>query len=453
VVAVPVALGLGAYIALHIVEPKLALTWSYAHLHRRPALPWIAGALVVLTPPAALLAWRHPAGARPLRAMSRMQVLGWFVAGLAVVGVIGFSYPTPVVSIDPVYLLQSVDKASFDNARWLLTLFAYAGLSRLLHPPLNAAQIVRGVNAVMETVALVALAGAARRLSATRREAVAITLLAWTTFGVLQLAMGYIDIYPVVLGVTALFLWSGLAAIQGRIHPAWPIAVAALGPFWYIGLVLIGPATLVIAFETVRRPGGVRRLVVAAAAAVVVAGLATVPTYGRPFAWRAFHEAAAAASGWELGLSPTSSLLPPSFMFSVLHAEELLHTMILVDGVGVLLIVVAGGWCLAGPWRRTWDPAAAFLAAVVGPCLVFAFVMDPLWGAYADWDLFCYGAAATSLLGGYAFVVWGRRCPALFPALCGLALAANGVHLLARLNALRVDVQAHMRESPYHARW
>jgi hypothetical protein len=450
VVASLLGLGFAAYAALHLLEPRLALTWSYAHLHRRPALPWVGAALLALGPPLATRAWRSPASAaalRPLRAHRTAAAAG---LALLVVGGAGFAWPVSVVSIDPAFLLQSVHDASNVNPRWHLTLAAYAGLSRLLRPALSPTEIIRGVNAVMATVGLRALAAAARRLAATRGEAAAMALLAWSAFGTLQLALGYVDVYPVALAVTALYLWTGLGAIRGDTHPAWPLGLAALGPFAYLGLALLAPSTLVVAATCLQRPRGGRRLLAAGAVALVVAGAATVPGFGRPFAWGTFLDAAARASGAELGLSPTSSVLPAWALLSAGHAREVLHTLLLVDGIGVWLVVVAGGWALAGPWRRTWDPAAAFLAAVVVPEVAFLVVMDPLWGAFADWDLFGWGAAATSLLGGYAFVLWGRRCPARFPALLGLALAAAGVHLLARLNALHVDLKAHLVESPHH---
>ena len=74
-------------------------------------------------------------------------------------------------------------------------------------------------------MALAALAGCARRLGRTRGEVVAITLLAWSAFGVLQLAIGYVDVYPTVLALMALYLWAALGALDGTLHPVW-----ALGP-------------------------------------------------------------------------------------------------------------------------------------------------------------------------------------------------------------------------------
>jgi len=49
-------------------------------------------------------------------------------------------------------------------------------------------------------------------------------------------------------------------------------------------------------------------------------------------------------------------------------------------------------------------------------------------------------------------VACGRKHPRAFGYLLGLALAAAGVHLLARWNALDVDLPRHLLESPYHVR-
>lgn len=450
-VAALLVLGLGAYVALHLFEPRLPLTWAYAHLYRRPLLPWLAVVLLLALPPAAATAWRRPWCGAPVRPFTAGQIAGLLLLTIAAVGVVGFRFPAHAISIDPWALLQSVKEATNTNPRWHLTLVTYDAIARLLGGRLSPSNTIRGFSTVATSIGLVGLAGAARRLARTRGEAVAITLLVWTGFGTIQLAMAYIDVYPVALAIAGLFAWTALGTLRGRVHPLWPLALAGIGPFWYEGLVLLGPAAAFVALVAASRPGGVRRVAIGVALAVALAGLATVPGYGHPFAWPAYLEGLARASDAELGLSPTSSLLPAWALFSGWHANDVLQTVILVDGVGVLLVAVAGTWCVAARvWQHPWDLDAIFLAALVAPQLLFLFMMDPLWGAFADWDLFSWGAATTSLLGAYAFVTWGRRRPDVFPVLLGLALAAAGVHLLARLSALDVELVAHLRESPYH---
>jgi len=300
----------------------------------------------------------------------------------------------------------------------------------------------------MGAAALLLLAASARRLGRDRGEAIAITLLAWSAFGVAQLTTGYLEIYPSILAVTALYLWTGLGTVRGDVHPIWPMLVATVGCFWYVGLILLGPSLVVIAAIELRRPRGVPRLALAATISIIAAGIVTIPGFG-PFAWSAYLAEAHHDLHGGYGLAETGSLLPPDFMLSSVHLREMFHTALLIDGVGVLLLLVAGGWAVV---TRALDGQVLFLAAVAGAFLPYLVTVDPVWGALGDWDLFSHAAAATSLLGGYLLVLWGRECPRPFAVVLGLALAASGVHLLARWNAMTVGLHQHLLESPSHVR-
>ena len=447
------SIGLAAHVALHLFEPRLAITWSYAHLGRRPGLVWVALALLVVLPIGSALAWSTEWSRRPVRRLATGVVIGAALAGCVVLAVVARAWPAPSIAIDPMYLVQAVDGGPGDGGRWYLLLWTLghtlAALRTLGAVRVTAPAFIREVNALFAVVALAALAGAARRLAATRGEAIALTLLAWSAFGTLQLTIGYLDVYPFALAITAVYLWTALGALQGDVHPLWPVTIAALAPFFYVGLVLLAPSVLVLAIDMARR-GQRGRLLTCAVAAVATAGLATVPGFGRPFAWSTWIERVGRGIA-PLGLSPTSALLPPDYMLSAVHAREVVHTLLLVDGVGIVLLVAAAtGLALAGRLRIRVVSGPTLLSLVVLPWFAYLVAMDPIFGAFADWDLFSYGAAATSLLGGYAFVQWGRSCPRHFAVLLGVALAAAGIHLLARLNALSVDLQHHLVESPYH---
>jgi hypothetical protein len=445
-----VGAGLVVYLTLHFLEPRLAITWSYAHLGRRAALPWVGAALVAMLPVVTVLAWRRPGTARPLRRVPWPWVVvgGVLLAvGLASVGVLA---PEHQVSVDPMELLLDVHDRRPGNGRWVLLLWILDHLwdvGRRFYPNLNV--FLRVVNGCFGAGALVALAACARRLGRSRGEVLAITLLAWTALGTLQVSVGYLEVYPAALFATAVYLWACLAAIDGALHPAWPVVVGALAPYFYVALVQLLPALVVVAATELTRPRGLRRLAVAAGLGLAAAGAATIPAFGYPFAWTALAARVSAFSARGSGLSPTSSLLPLDYVLSGTHAYELVHTFLLIDGVGVLLLLVAGTWALAA---RAVDAKAAFLALALAAFVPYVVLFDPVWGAYGDWDLFSYLAAPISLLGSYCFVQWGRRCPQPFAVLLGLALTANGVHLLARLNAVAFDMARHQAESPDHLR-
>jgi len=441
------AVGLTVHLGVHFVQPGLPMTWSYAHLDRHPALPWVGAALLVALPLVTTLVWRLPAANRPLGR------LGWRTVAATMCGefvllALGVTHPTPPAWFDAAYFVKWVSEGAwYRNVRWYLTVWFLSKLAALVRPWIQPVTFIRGANTLLAATALAALAGCARLLGHTRGEAAAITLLAWSAFGVLQITLGYTDVYPVALLVTALYVWTALGVLAGQRHPVWPFLLAAAGPFWYIGLVLLGPSLLVIAWVTARRPGGWSRLAVAGAVSVAVAGVATVPGFGYPFAWRAFLAKVATQASWGYRPGWSGDTLPLSFMLSTVHAAEVGHTLLLVDGVGVLLLLVAGGWVVA---RRRWDERAAFLSLLVLSYLAYVIAMDPVFGPFADWDHFSYGAAATSVLGAYVFVLWGRECPRPFRVLLGVALAAAGVHLLARLNGLDVNLWGHLDESPFH---
>lgn len=449
-VAALLGTGLGLYLALHFLEPRLAITWSYAHLGRRAALPWIGAALVVLLPPLAAAAWRRPAASRPVPALRWPWVaLAWLALGVAFASV-GVLAPEHSVSVDPLQLVLDVHDHRAGNGRWVLLLFVLGHLwdvGRTWCPNLNV--FLRIVNGFIGAGAIVALGGCARHLGRTRGEALAIALLAWTALGTLQVSVGYLEVYPTALLATALFLWTGLRATEGTLHPAWAALTGALAPFCYVATVQLLPAFLVVALVELRRPRGLRRLALAAALGIVAAGAATIPAFGHPFAFVPLAARISEFSARGSGLSPNSSLLPLDYVLSAYHARELVHTFLLIDGIGVLLVVVAGTWALAA---RVLNAKAAFLALSLVGFVPYVLAFDPVWGAYGDWDLFSYLAAPISLLGAYAFISWGRRCPRPFAVLLGVALAANAVHLLARLNAVAFDIERHQAETPDHLR-
>lgn len=449
------AAGCGTILLLHFLEPPLAITWSHAHLGRSPWLPPLAGLAVALLPLAArwlqrTALWRRPRS-EPWGRIPALAVLA--VLGLvSVVAATEFRVFQP--GLDQHYYLGAVNDPAHGVKRWYLAgalshvvARHFAGAPRGLLQVWMVADTVLRLNALFGAVALAALAGAARTLGDSRGEAIAIALLVWTTFGVLEISAGYLDVYPAALAMLSLYLWTALRALRGEIHSAWPFALAALAPFWYEGLAIVAPSTLVLAWCIARRPRGLRELALALAVALAVAGLATVPGYGVPFAWGPYVRDLLAQNATAFGYSPTTSLVPWPVLRTAGHLREVLHTILLVDAVGVLLVLVCGA---AGVRLVLREPALTFLAALALPYLAYVVLMDAVQGAFADWDLFSYGAAGTALLGAALFVRWGRQGHPSFPFLLGLAAATNVVHLLARFHALGVAVERHLAESPVH---
>lgn len=441
---------LGAYLLLHFIDPDLSITWSYAHLHRRPALPWIGLGLVVLLPPGVSALWRAPVLRQPVGAPSVTQTgaalsllyLALFASSL-------WSPQTPHAVDSVEFLLGTTEPGFHYNPRWYLSIRLYRLVSSVLVPPIDPERFARGANALLGAIAMMGFAGCARRLADTRGEAIALVALVWSSFGVLQISVGYLDIYPVPLAATGLYLWLAFRVLEGRSTLWGPFLIVGLGPFFYIGLILLAPPTIFLVYDVVRRDGNLRRVWPPAMFTLLGAVLATYAGHGRPLAWADWYAEAALAASCDWGLQSGSCLLPFGYMFSAEHWNEMAHLLLLVDFVGLLLFAVCTSSELLRDLTRI-DLRVLVLGSVGAAHFAFLLVLDPLFGQYSDWDAYTYPAVPITLLGGWGFVLWGRRSPRWFGLLLGLALAAASVHLLARLNAIHVDRRAHLLETPCH---
>jgi hypothetical protein len=444
VAAAAILLGCAAMIAVHLLSPPAALTWAYAHLDRHPLLPLAAASAALLVPFGVAALWRLPWAAAPVRPLGVRRAAALVAAGTGVVALVGLRWPVTPICIDAWYFATAVGDGVSKSPRWYLTVWTFATATAPLGHLAGTLVLVRALNSVVAAWGLAALAACARTLGRTEGEAAAMTALAWTTFGIAQLALGYVDVYPTALCLTALYLWAGSAVLLRDRHPVWPTTLVAIAPFFYVGLVLLGPSCLVLLWVAGRRHGG-RCVAEAVAVAVLVAGAATIPGYGMPFAWTAFAHDLAPALTPGAAIDGRGTFLPATELARGRHWLELGHLLLLLDGVGVLLLATCG----ANAARRVPAALALWAGAVLAPSLAYLATMDPLFGAFADWDLFSYVAALTAVFGGYAFVVWGRGAPRLMAPLLGVALAASLVHLMARLNALEVDFHRHLAETPF----
>ncbi|HZR82421.1 MAG TPA: hypothetical protein VFD92_15110 [Candidatus Binatia bacterium] len=445
-----VAIGLAGEIALHVIEPDLGMTWGYAHLGRYAAFPVLALALAAALPAAGARIARDPRWRRPPLAPSWPQAIAAGTLVWVALAVIGWAVPAPALTLDSAYFRKAVANAATPADRWLDAVAAMRLAAHLRPAAMSIEAFVIVANAALSTAALLALVGCARLLARDRAEQLVVAALAWTAFGTMQLAVGYVDVYPFALAGTALFFWTALRALADEAAPAWAAAIAALGPFVYLGIVLLAPSALLLLALLAGAPGRRRSVLAAGVVAVVVAGVATVPLRGLPFDWIAFARAAHEGSAYQAGYSPTSSLLPVWYLTSGRHAAEVASTIVLVDPVGALLVAGAGGALLVSRPRALLEAPVALLVAFVAGWLAYVATMDAVFGAFADWDLFSYGAAGTSLLGAALLLRLGRDRRRALGATAGLALAAGIVHLLARLHALPVGAERHVRESPLH---
>lgn len=449
-----IAAGAVLYLGLHFFEPALAATWSYAHLGRDPKLVVLGVALVLVLPLAAVVADRLEGLRTPWPAATRRIALGAFAVLSVAFLLVGWFHPAQPLCIDSPWFAIEVWHGNLGCTRWYLTLATYTPLLRIaewLAPfPVPARTFVPVLNAFVTAAAYLLFLASARRLGRDRFEVGAIALLVAGAFGNFQLIFHYMDVYPVAQLGLALYLWTALRTIDGDLDLVWMFLVAALVPLFYVGLVLIGPSVLVVLLAVWNRPGFWPQFWRASIVTILVAGFAMIPGYGIPFAFAPYLRDLVADSAAQHGYDPNSSFLPASMLFAREHLVEVASVLLLIDGIGVLLCATAG-WALVPRLHpRRFDAKALFLVTVLAPQLAYLFAMDAIWGTYLDWDLFSYVAIPLSFLGGYALMIWGRPRPTTRALLTGLVLAAVGVHLLARTNALELEYKRHVAETPMH---
>lgn len=430
-------LGLLALLALHVGEPDLPLSWGFAGLRAvwGSVVPGLVAFGVVLA--AVVFAWRSPVASRPVPRMRPAAIVAGTLGVWLVLALAGLRWPAPDVCPDAMFLPHQLRTGGAGNVRWLLSVPLLQLLYAPFHGHVDADLVLRVVNALFSTLSMLLTLAIAMRLGRSVREVAAVVLLVWTGLGSLQLALGYVDIYPLVQLFVALYLWTALRYLDGDGRVVWPLLVAVAGPCFYIGLILLAPSVLVLLAVAVQRRD-LAPVALAACASLLIVGLATVPTFGAPFALQAWLERLSDVGLY--GLNPGRQTLPLAHMLSLRHAGEVMSTLILLDGTALVLLA-------ALPVRSR---AGAFLCLLLASGLAFVVAMDPLWGPYSDWDLFSYLTLPLGVAAGLAFVTWSRSAPRLAGLVLGLALATSTVHLFARLNALHVDFARHVADSPFH---
>src|SRR5215470_13647549 len=131
------AAGLVVWMGLHVLEPSLPITWSYAHLGREPWLRPLAIALAVVLPLAVVRLRRRHEWDAPLRALSPGAVVATVVALAVLVwvlGLVGSSLPLPEGSQlyeardlyeDKRFFVATVNDTTLRIPRWHLILWAF----------------------------------------------------------------------------------------------------------------------------------------------------------------------------------------------------------------------------------------------------------------------------------------------------------------------------------------
>ena len=368
--------GLLALLALHVAEPDLPLSWGFAGLRAvwGTVVPGLVAFVVVLA--AVALAWRSPIASRPVPRVRPAAVVAGALVVWLVLALAGLRWPAPDVCPDAMFLPHQLRTGGAGNVRWLLSVPLLQLLYAPFHGHVDADLVLRVVNAMFSTLSMLLTLAVAMRLGRSVREVAAVVLLVWTGLGSLQLALGYVDIYPLVQLLVALYVWSALRYLDGDGGIVWPLLVAVAGPCFYIGLILLAPSVLVLLAVAVQRRDSRRsrspRARPAHRRARDGAGLSVHRSRCRP--------GSSVSPTSDYGLNPGRQTLPLAYMLSLRHAGEVLSTLLLLDGTALVLLP---------PSRCAREPVS-FCACCWPRGSPSWSRWTRSWGPYSDWDLFSY---------------------------------------------------------------
>ncbi len=311
-----------------------------------------------------------------------------------------------------------------------LDLFLHSQIWRIGHGPFGWHDAMP-VYHLLSPIAGLLYLGAAIAVS---RQATKIALIpAWfsfallTSIGVMQLFFGYIENYSFAAAGILIYLWLGLAALQGD-RPLWLAALAlAVTNALHPSTIVYGPSLLYIGWRLCKQRNNscavnvyqVALPLIAVATATILMmelgghGIATLFTTDRP---------GGGDARWLVPLWETSTRWERYTMLSWPHLRDILNEQLLVAPMilpTLLLTLVGFGArtriggrsvakrsdqsCFDGiAQKKRAESCTIFFLANAALChQLLIWVWNPDYGGQRDWDLFSLAAIPTTLLVAY----------------------------------------------------
>lgn len=248
-----------------------------------------------------------------------------------------------------------------------------------------------------------------------------------TSIGVMQLFFGYIENYSFAAAGILIYLWLGLAVLQGE-RPLWLAAFAlAMTNALHPSTIVYGPSLLYLGWQSRQRRNNssvgivlqVALPLIAVAAATTLLmelgghGIGTLLTTDRP---------GGGDARWLVPLWETSTRWERYTMISWPHLRDILNEQLLVAPMilPTLLLALIGSGFLAHSGRRAVakridqpylteidqkarvkDAVLYFLVNAAFCHQLLIWVWNPDYGGQRDWDLFSLAAIPTTLLVAY----------------------------------------------------
>jgi hypothetical protein len=253
--------------------------------------------------------------------------------------------------------------------------------------------------------------------------------IAWLATAVLlsqgyaQLFFGYAENYTFFTAALALYLWSGLGFVRGRLPLLAPAAAIVLAIAFNIAGAIILPSLGWLVVLGLARPG---RRAASLRDAAIGLGLGLAAAWGLMALGGHYHPVAEFRYMVELALFGAHEHGRITYLFSLDHARDFYCLQLLIGPLGSLLFVPSALRTVVTRGLR--DPRANFLMLAAGPALLASWVTGDLHlGFPRDWDLFSPYALLYVSAALHALASEPIR-PRRLRSLLGLALATSLFH-------------------------
>ncbi len=235
--------------------------------------------------------------------------------------------------------------------------------------------------------------------------------------GTALLFAGYIEMYTMVTAALAVFLLSGVLALQRRIGYVWSVWAFALAVVTHLQAVYLAPALLYVVWNAVAEG---RRARIRAVLGAVLAGLLLLALVSGIFLLLGYDPGRLTWASRGLGgvdgvflkhlLRPAPEAHEPYPILSWEHLRAVLNQQLLAAPLS-LFALVATVAAFGRRWRALLaDRILVFLLLATVPALLFTWVYNPDLGARQDWDLLA--PPFVLLTATAAYLILGRVRPA-----------------------------------------
>jgi len=239
--------------------------------------------------------------------------------------------------------------------------------------------------------------------------------------GLVRVFAGHVEVYAFILVAVAGYLWTALAALQGRVGVAIPGVVLGVAVWLHLSALCLVPSLLLLLLMAEQSPGASRSravivtlVLVALPSALFFAGMVVAGRHSDlTQAFEVLREITGVSANpdavhrWVRGWGGEPSHGTDYVFVSRAHLKYLANASHVLSPAALPILVVA---LMRRPSLFWLTPTARFLSVACTPLIAYALLLRPVWGPF-DWDLFTIVAFFLTALAAHLLAQAPRNPP------------------------------------------